>query len=213
LAAKERTLQLSYESTPTNTGGNAYAQAAMSYQKVLLATEFASTIWYDFRHTVTQSIALGNALSGAPENIISAYKTYEKACNNLNSLNDDLQKLQTTMSMLDNEFKQLATADYLIAKASMAYMQQQMPAIQEKESSLTASSQLTQENIEFINEYTAQMESFSSLIQQQIAQVDTGKLLSRESTPSPKLLSFFVPGVQAKSDEALAAATNVLENK
>jgi hypothetical protein len=117
------------------------------------------------------------------------------------------------MSILDNEFKQLATADYLVAKASMAYMQQQMPAVQEKEASLTASSQLTQENIEFINEYTAQMQSFSALIQQQIDGVDTGKLLSRESTPSPRLLSFFVPGVQARSDESLAAASDVLQSK
>jgi hypothetical protein len=50
----------------------------------------------------------------------------------LDNLNPDLQKLQTTMSMLGNQFKQLATADYLVAKASIAYMNQQMPGVKEK---------------------------------------------------------------------------------
>lgn len=63
LATKERAIQLSYESISFNGSGNAYAQAQMKYQKTLLATELASSVWYDFRHTVTQSIALGNALS------------------------------------------------------------------------------------------------------------------------------------------------------
>jgi hypothetical protein len=35
----------------------------MAYQKVLIANEFASTVRYDFWHTVTQSIALEKALS------------------------------------------------------------------------------------------------------------------------------------------------------
>ncbi len=213
LATKERAIQLSYESISFNGSGNAYAQAQMKYQKTLLATELASSVWYDFRHTVTQSIALGNALSWAPKNVINAYKQYEKLCKNLDALNPDLQKLQTTMSILNNEFKQLATADYLVAKASIAYLNQQMPAVQEKGKSLKTSKQLTQENIQFINEYTAQIASFSSLIQKQIDSVDTSKLLSWSSQPSPTLLSLFIPTVQAKSDESLAAASDVLESK
>ncbi|MEI7557919.1 MAG: hypothetical protein WCJ45_03710 [bacterium] len=117
------------------------------------------------------------------------------------------------MSILNNEFKQLATADYLVAKASIAYLNQQMPAVQEKGKSLKTSKQLTQENIQFINEYTAQIASFSSLIQKQIDSVDTSKLLSWSSQPSPTLLSLFIPTVQAKSDESLAAASDVLESK
>jgi hypothetical protein len=160
LAAKERALDMTYQSIVIPSTGDMFAQGTLAYQKVLLANELASTVWYDFRHTVTQTLELNDALSGSTQTVRDAYIIYEKRCADLDAMNDDLMRMQTVMVQLEHGLKQIATADYLISKASIIYMRQQLPAVQEKSASLSTSTELTQENIEFINEYLSQIDDF-----------------------------------------------------
>lgn len=127
---------------------------------MLAASDYAATAREDFRHMVTQHLALKDAVAEMPEALQKTFAVYEKKMTDLEDVSTDLQELQTMMAVLDIHMKQLATADYLLAKASLAYMQENLPALQEQTKTITASDQLTDENIEFITESLSQFSSF-----------------------------------------------------
>lgn len=176
---KEDGLIANIESIDENKIDNEYAKAMFEYQKTMMALQLTETTITDFADLFSNSVTAYELLSQSDNaNIKEALSEFEKQMEKISDLNSSLDEISQKTAYLQVALKQIETGDYYFAKASLSFIDENLPAIKEMAATITPNEDLNQENIEAIQEYASILGAFSEELNAELDKTDTSALIS-----------------------------------
>ena len=173
---QEAALKANYESVETGKLTNPQAKTLFDYQKTYLAIAYANAVLNDVNTLWRNGAVLSNLAAGLPA-VSAAGQTFDSQMEGVSALANDVQVMVNKTLYLGTALKQINTGDYYLAQASLEYIKSTYPEIQSQAGSLTASANLTAEDIQAVQEYTAVVGDFSQQLDKELQKLDTSKLI------------------------------------
>ncbi len=198
---QEDSLYLAISSIEKPVGKDKAVIAAMEYSKTALTMRFASVIEANIREFIVLSTKTEFEFeknSEVEDDLKKFTKNMDKS-----SIFEDLNANQLIAIDLANTIKQIHTADYYIALTSLAYVQDQLPKIKKEIAKIKTNDDISNEDIEFINEYAKLFETYTSDLQKQLNNFDKTTLIN---VPEDETVSVLFPTTYASSTGYFAKA-------
>lgn len=197
-----RLISIEKESTDDPIG-----RSFLEYQKTQATLQLAKVLYEDLAFLYGNGAQLVAALEGSINpDIQAAVLAFNEQMATIEDLNETLMVVNQRSGEIDLVLRQIETADYQMGLASLAFIREQMPDLKKQVATLQPSTDLTDEDITFIDQYLAAFESFSDSLNTVMSQVDTADLIST----APETGTTFIPQAKADFTNTLSGAFDVL---
>lgn len=189
------------ESLDTGEIDNDYARSGFEYEKTVLTAEMSDLVYRDFSYLLSAGATLVSIFENTENNHIkNALKDFEEEMAQIENLNENITKLTSKSIELDTALKQINTGEYYMAKASIAFIQEQLPLIKAEAQKLEANEDaLDEESIELINDYLIIIEEFTEIIANKTNALDTSSLLISHNDQQQSDYNYFIQKAQAST--------------
>lgn len=204
---EEDSLYLAVSSIEKPVGENKAVIAAIEYYKTGLSLKLADKIEANIREFLI--IATETEIEFEKNDDVS--KNLNKFIKKMDEspIFKNLNATQLLAVDLANTIKQIHTADYYIALTSLAFIDEQLPIIKEEISKIKTNEDISDEDIEFMNNYAQLFETFSLDLKKQLNNFDKTTLIDVAIDES---ISVLFPTTYAFGSDFFAKAFGALKS-
>lgn len=146
----------------SNESEDEFTKSFWNYQKNFLAFSLTDALYEEFGHLLSNSAAMVTYAEEAGDpDLLETAKKLEEEMGFLSQLDSNYNKINQLMTEIDFGFKQLESADYYLAKASVEFIQNQSPVIRDLIKEIQLSKNFEEDDLTFVQDYAVLFEDFA----------------------------------------------------
>lgn len=201
----------SYESFgATATAGDPYAKSFMQFLEIQQAVDLGGRYLQDGNDIAVLAALLSEAAaSSGNADLVDAAEAFDKTMTkDYKAAAKALDKVTAKMAAVDFGLRKIESADYFLSVEAMKWMTAEMEKLDATMDEIEARDDLTAQDVADINTWYEQVKTWNEALGEQLASLDTEKLVMvDEEQPDEPLVSFAVERAYAADDPFAAGYT------